>query len=198
MKYGLLLSGGMDSTALAYWKRPDVAITVDYGQVPAEAEVQASGQVCATLGIRHELVRVDCRGLGSGDLAGREAHELAATSEWWPYRNQLLITLAAMRAVALGVQQLMIATVSTDGNYRDGTDDFIRLLDRLVSFQEGGMRITAPAIGMSSTELVRASGIPFDVLAWAHSCHKSNFACGDCRGCYKHQQTMYELGYGFY
>ena len=29
---GLLLSGGMDSISIAWWKRPDVAISVDYGQ----------------------------------------------------------------------------------------------------------------------------------------------------------------------
>ena len=33
----LLLSGGMDSIALAFWKRPEIAITIDYGQRAAEA-----------------------------------------------------------------------------------------------------------------------------------------------------------------
>lgn len=41
-KTAILLSGGMDSIALAYWKRPEIAITIDYGQKPAAAEVVAS------------------------------------------------------------------------------------------------------------------------------------------------------------
>ena len=36
LKTGLLLSGGMDSIAIAWWKRPQWAITFDYGQTAAE------------------------------------------------------------------------------------------------------------------------------------------------------------------
>lgn len=38
----LLLSGGLDSTAIAAWQRPDVCVTVDYGQRPARGELAAS------------------------------------------------------------------------------------------------------------------------------------------------------------
>ena len=36
MKTALLLSGGMHSVAIAWWRRPNIAITIDYGQLPAE------------------------------------------------------------------------------------------------------------------------------------------------------------------
>jgi 7-cyano-7-deazaguanine synthase len=42
MDTGLLLSGGMDSVALAYWLRPDVAFTIDYGQLSAEGELRSA------------------------------------------------------------------------------------------------------------------------------------------------------------
>lgn len=198
MRKALLLSGGMDSVALAYRERPDLTITIDYGQVCAPAEIQAAGHVSAELAIQNEVLRIDCHALGSGDLAGQAAHALGVTTEWWPYRNQLLITLAAMRAVSLDVQDLMIATVASDGNYRDGTVEFIERIDGLLSFQEGELRVSAPAISLSSADLIKSSGIPFHLLAWAHSCHRANYACGDCRGCYKHQATMNVLGYGYY
>lgn len=194
----LLLSGGMDSIALAYWKRPQVAITVDYGQVCASAELEASSAVASALGCQHEIISIDCRTLGSGDLAGKAVHSLAASQEWWPYRNQLLITFAAMKAVELGVTELLIACVSTDGNYLDGTPGFIEKVDSLVSLQEGGLRVSAPAIELTTVELVRQSQVPFELLAWAHSCHRGNLACGDCRGCYKHQAVMEALGHGYY
>ncbi|MFY9512883.1 MAG: 7-cyano-7-deazaguanine synthase, partial [Rubrivivax sp.] len=57
----LLLSGGMDSLCIAWWKRPDVAITIDYGQLPAQAEVAAAAAVCERLGVEHHVLRVDCR-----------------------------------------------------------------------------------------------------------------------------------------
>ncbi len=68
---GLLLSGGMDSVSLAWWKRPAIALTVDYGQRAATAEIAAAAAVCDALTIRHEVVQVDCSHLGSGGRHGR-------------------------------------------------------------------------------------------------------------------------------
>lgn len=192
---GLLLSGGMDSTAIAWWKRPDVAISVDYGQRPAAAEIEAARAVCADLGIRHEVVRADCSSLGSGDLAGRAPLRVAPVPEWWPFRNQLILTLAGIAAVRLGVAQLMIGALSTDGAHADGRVEFIEAVSRLMALQEGGIEVVAPAIRMTAVELVETSGIPRKVLAWAHSCHVGNLACGQCRGCVKHYRTWKALGW---
>jgi len=192
---GLLLSGGMDSVSIAWWKRPDVAITVDYGQRPAEAEIAAAGAVCIALGIRHEVVRADCSSLGSGDMAGQPPAAIAPVPEWWPFRNQLVLTLAGIAAVKLGVTHLMIGALATDGVHADGRPEFVEVMSKVMSLQEGGITVSAPAIGLTAVELVKTSGIPREVLAWAHSCHVANFACGQCRGCVKHYQTWEALGW---
>ncbi|RMS14104.1 hypothetical protein ALP72_200017 [Pseudomonas coronafaciens pv. coronafaciens] len=49
MKSALLLSGGMDSLSVAWWKRPDLAITLNYGQLAANAEIAASRAICQHL-----------------------------------------------------------------------------------------------------------------------------------------------------
>lgn len=196
MKTALLLSGGMDSLSIAWWKRPKVAITLDYGQRAASTEVAVAKQVCFELGIEHHIVSVDCSALGSGDMAGKAADPLAPASDWWPYRNQLLITMAAMKAVALGVKMLYIGTVRSDEGHLDGTTEFIQRVSSLLEYQEGGLRVEAPAIGFSTAELVREAQVPAHFLAWAHSCHKSDLACGDCRGCNKYVETYQELGFG--
>jgi len=193
VKSGLLLSGGMDSLSIAWWKRPDIAITIDYGQKAAIAEKQASAAVCRELGIEHHVITVDCSSLGSGDMAHAEPDPSAPASDWWPYRNQLLISLAAMRAIKARVNVLYIGTVRSDEGHRDGTKEFVRLMDALVSYQEWGMRVEAPAIGMTTVELIRASGVPAHVLAWSHSCHKSNLPCGACRGCNKYVESYEEV-----
>lgn len=193
MKSALLLSGGMDSLGLAWWKRPSVAITIDYGQLAAAAELRASKTICKTLGIEHHIVRVDCRQLGSGDMAGGQPDSNAPASDWWPYRNQLLATLAAMKAISLGVTHLWLGTVKSDGSHRDGTPEFVDVLDRLMSLQEGGIRVEAPAIELSTSELIRQAQVPLDQLAWAHSCHKANVACAQCRGCNKYFEVLEEL-----
>ncbi len=189
----LLLSGGIDSAALAFWKKPSAAFTIDYGQVSAAGEIRASSQIAKELGIHHEVIRVDCHSLGSGDLAATPAHPEAPASEWWPYRNQLLITLAAMKAISIGANRLIVGTVKTDSFHADGTSLFYEHLDRLLSIQEGSLRVETPAIHITSAELVRQSGIPAPIIGWTHSCHKSPYSCGSCRGCWKHQSVLHEL-----
>lgn len=194
----LLLSGGQDSTALAYWLRPAVGITVDYGQRPAEAELRASAQICRELGMKHVVVSINCTQIGSGDLSEKPALAVAPSSEWWPFRNQLVITLAATPALENEAGELLIGTVANDAGHTDGTQRFVDSVDQLTSMQEGSLRVRAPGILMSSTELIRHSKIPLEILCWAHSCHRSNYACGSCRGCLKHKNVMHELGHDPY
>lgn len=195
MKTGLLLSGGMDSLTLAWWKRPDIAFTLNYGQLAAQAEIEASRTICQQLDIPHYVIEIDCRQLGSGDMAGTQADNLAPASDWWPYRNQMLVTLAAMKAISFGVTHLWLGTVKSDGFHKDGSPEFMAAISYLLSLQEGGMVVEAPAIELSTAELVRQSGIPAGLLAWAHSCHKSHLACGNCRGCNKYMEVFLEVGY---
>lgn len=189
----VLLSGGLDSIALTYWMRPDVAITVDYGQAAASAEIAAAGQVCSELGITMEVVRADCAKLGSGDMAESAPLVVAPVPEWWPFRNQLLVTLAGMRALAIGIDRLLLGSVASDGTHADGRIEFYTALDALMRLQEGTIRVEAPALGMTTAELVRLAAVPRPLLAWAHSCHTGSLACGTCRGCVKHYEVMDEL-----
>lgn len=183
----------MDSIALAWWLRPRLAITIDYGQLSALAEVQAAAQVCKELDIPHQVLRFDAAGLGSGDLAGKPADLHAPASDWWPYRNQLLITLAGAAALRDQCERLVIGTVSTDSTHRDGTFEFIAQISALMALQEGGLSVEAPAHLLTTTELVQQSGVPAEILAWSHSCHKANHPCSDCRGCLKHWEVLEEL-----
>ncbi len=191
----LLLSGGMDSAALAFWKRPTLAITIDYGQASARGEIRAATQIAKELGIALEIIRLDCAALGSGDLAGKAAIAGSPAPEWWPYRNQFLVTVAAMKAIPLGITSLLVGSVKSDSFHVDGRAEFYEQLDRLVAMQEGSLRVEAPGLGFSSAELIRHSGIPDSLIGWAHSCHKAEYACGSCRGCWKRQNVLDELGW---
>jgi 7-cyano-7-deazaguanine synthase len=195
MRTGLLLSGGMDSIAIAYWKRPAYGFTVDYGQLSAGGEVHAAAQVCAALNILHEVITLDCAELGSGDLSDNPQNSLAPVSEWWPFRNQLLITVAAMRAVGLNINKLLFGSVVSDSMHADGRAEFFGKIDELLVLQEGGLRVEVPAIDLTTAELITKSQVPLSILGWAHSCHTSTYACGSCRGCLKHTLVMQELGY---
>ena len=190
----LLLSGGLDSGALAALIDPDLAVVVDYGQVCSVAEWRAARAIAEALNIPLTTIRADCSEVGSGELSGREESSHAPSPEWWPYRNQLLASLAAPIVLADGLDEIVFGTVHTDGFHADGTPEFIRQLDALMRMQEGGIGVSAPAINWSSAELIRRAGVGMELLGFAHSCHCGNLACGQCRGCQKHADVLDQIG----
>lgn len=191
----LLLSGGIDSIAVAAWRRPELCLTLDYGQRAARAEVKAASEVCRRLGLRHEAIQVPISGLGSGILAGRVQTEFSAHAEFWPFRNQFLLTLGAMHALRSAMQTVLIGTVASDQRHIDGSESFIKQIAALISMQEGNVEVLAPAQHLTALELVMKSRVDASVLGWAHSCHSGNLACANCPGCAKHSEIMRALGW---
>ena len=195
-KEGILLSGGIDSMALAYWKQPQLAFTIDYGQVCADAEIRAATKVALDLGMEHHVIKVDCSELGSGLLSGAKPIDGAPVEEWWQYRNQLLVTLACMKGISLGLRKLYVGSIMTDGLHKDGTPEFYRLMSELVEYQEGGVKIEMPAAEMNAYQLVEVSKMPKEAILWSHSCHTSNMPCMKCSGCMKNYAVRHKFGLG--
>lgn len=189
----LLLSGGMDSASIAHWVRPRFALTVDYGQTVARAEIQAATAVARELSISHAVLRCDLKALGLGRMAGSAPSDLSPTPEWWPFRNQLLVTLAAAHAIKCGADVVIIGTLSTDATHADGTHEFLRRMDELLRQQEGSLRLVAPAKDLDAIGLATRSSAPRALLAYTHSCHSAEIACGRCRGCDKRTETITRL-----
>jgi 7-cyano-7-deazaguanine synthase len=188
----LLFSGGLDSSAIAFWKRPDVCLTVDYGQRPAPGEFAAAKAICEELSLNHETLSVDLRALGSGSLVGEPTGSLGRGEEWWPYRNQMLITLAGMRFINRGLREIMIGAVRSD-IHADGKAPFLRAVHRLMSLQEGGVKVSAPARSFHALKLMQISGFPAALLGLTFSCHVMQYPCGKCRGCQKHLDTLAKI-----
>ncbi|MGE6494446.1 7-cyano-7-deazaguanine synthase [Cupriavidus metallidurans] len=194
MRSLLLLSGGVDSIAIASWLRPTVSLTINYGQRAAAAEIQASSQVCKELGLAHEVVEVNIAAMGSGRMAGESHSPHSTHEEFWPFRNQFLVTIAGMAAMRHKCDTVLIGTVATDCRHIDGSPEFLATIGTLMQMQEGGIALSAPASRMTTEELVKQSNVPSGVLGWAHSCHSSSLACGHCPGCTKHSAVMQALG----
>lgn len=199
----LLLSGGIDSACLAASLRPAQTLFIDYGQAPAEAERAAARAVARELRLPFEAITIDIQLLGSGILAGADPVAGAPSPEWWPFRNQLLVTFAAAWAVSkrpsalqgLDHVDVLTGTVRGDGErHLDGTRAFYEALDMLLRAQEGGFGAAAPAIEMETTTLLADSGIEDAVLGWTHSCHRANLPCLECPGCYKREAVLQEAG----
>jgi 7-cyano-7-deazaguanine synthase len=193
MKEAILLSGGMDSICLAYHLKPQIAYTINYGQTCAEREILVSKQVCEFLGIEHIVISVDCSSLGSGALANKESVSLSPSKEWWPYRNQMLITFSLMKAISDDVTKIHLGSVKSDSFHKDGTMEFYELINNLSIYQEGQIKISCETLNYFTHELVQLYQVPYELLLMAHSCHVSNIACGQCSGCLKQLKVKQEL-----
>lgn len=185
----LLLSGGIKSTCVAFWKRPDLCITVDYGQVCAATEIEAARAISARLNIEH-LSIISSPGASFGLLGAAEplSHE---KPEFWPFRNQFLGTVAAMALYERGVREIWFGAVRSDTKFLDGSPDFFRAMDALLVMQEGRIRIKAPALKWSTEKLIGISKTPRSLLGATFSCHRANLPCGDCPGCWKQARLLY-------
>lgn len=193
IKKGVLLSGRIDSICLTYGIKPEIAYTIDYGQTVAEREIYVSKYICKELNIEHKIIKVDCKSLGSGTLANSENLSFSPSEEWWPYRNQLIITLALMQGIKDGINELHLATVKSDEFHKDGTKQFYEYINKLVSFQEGEISVKCETNDYYSHELAIKYHVPSELLSIAHSCHVSNIACGKCSGCIKQMRVRFEL-----
>ena len=187
----LLFTGGLDSTALAWMLRPEKLVFFDYGQRPAKGEERAARAVAAAVEIALDVRRVDMSAFGHGTMStyGMPLKSASKAPEFWPYRNQLLITLAAMTYAADSLTEILVGTVVGDDAHPDGRRGFVSAVDSLV-WQQSGVRVAAPAIEMTTLQLVRKAAVPKSVLGWTFSCHTGEWACGSCRGCNKHRQVI--------
>jgi 7-cyano-7-deazaguanine synthase len=191
----LLFSGGLDSTALAAITRPRICLYVDYGQRPAAGEKAAAERIAEALGLRLLTTQLQLTDFGSGLLLDDATAATAAPSpEWWPFRNQFLATAGAAIAVRYDASEVLVGSVLGDGDrHVDGSAGFYNAVDAVTAMQEGGIRVHAPALGLSTEDLLRASGLDEAVIGWSVSCHRSSRPCDDCPGCWKRDRVLHSV-----
>lgn len=143
------------------------------------------------LGLPLHNLKADCSAVGSGLMCNGASAAVAPAEEWWPFRNQLLVTLAAAWGTRHDVSEIMLGSVKSDGERQiDGSRAFYQTLDQLISMQEGKINVVTPAIELTSIDLIRESGLDGKILGWTHSCHTSEWACGTCPGCRRHEEII--------
>ena len=187
----MLLSGGLDSAAVAAIEQPTRALFVDYGQIPVEAERRAARAVALHLSIELDEVSVDLSAFGSGLLVGTSQILDAPTSEWFPFRNQLLATVAAAHAIKHGLDTVLLGLVAGDGHrHADGTPQFVSSLDMLTCAQEGNIRVRAPQIKTLADKLLIETNLSEELMEQTHSCHASDISCNRCPGCRRRDELL--------
>lgn len=147
----------------------DVAcLFVDYGQVPAAAELAAARRVSALLGLALSVRRIEgSPSRGAGEHFGR---------------NALLVAAAAFEA-GDGPTEVVLGIHDGSG-YFDCSPRFVELMNTLLREQsDGRIALAAPLLHWSKRDVLSAfasSGLPLEIT---HSCERSDEPCGVCRSC---------------
>lgn len=187
----LLISGGIDSAAIAFAFRPKHALIVDYGQRPFAGELRAAQQICARLEMTLHNIRCDLSGNARGIMFGNvKSNDLRAPSpEWVPLRNFILAGIAGNLSARLGAGEVLIGSVKSDQIHADGKRQYINKIREIMDMDESQVEFKAPFLDFESHEAVEISQMPTELLWLTHSCHLSEVACGHCRGCHKNFAT---------
>ena len=209
----VLLSGGLDSLVAAHLAtrvyRLRLALTADYGQRAADAEMAAAAQQAAALGVEHQGVHLPWLGAISGSAltdAGADLPQLCASelddpaaagataaAVWVPNRNGVLVMVAAAYAEALGCDAVVMGINAEEGaTFADNTPQFADAAHRLLSYSSARpLSVVCPVAEMTKTQMVQAArehGIPLTTL---HSCYEAGPGhCWECESCLRLKRAL--------
>lgn len=189
----LLASGGLDSTTLAYWLVKEgikfVPLFIDYGQHCANTELETLKSVLPKSHTdKIEIVDIksiykysQSRFIQPGDLW---YDTITADDLYIPYRNVLILTVAASFAQTLGYANVYSAFINS--NHAKEIDCSNEFFDRMESILKefGAVKINMPFRNYSKYEVVKI-GISLDApIGATFSCQASPVVpCGACPNC---------------
>ena len=206
----VLISGGMDSTVAAYLARKDIkngklyGLTVDYGQLAIDYEIEAAYNVARELVMeRHAVANVVMPFgnplTGIGNIESSTFTGIPNT--WVPQRNSIFLALAYGYAETVDADSVYVGFAK--GAYSpDCSPHFTHYIEIALnyaskSFVESGKGIglIAPLVLRSKPEIIQkgfGSGVDF---AKTRTCYgEGELACGVCPGCRARLQAFSDLG----
>jgi len=195
-----IMSGGMDSTLVAYIMRSRgyeiVALHFNYGQRTLKKELEAYRAICDTLEVseKYEIDLDFFKTIGASALTD---HALAVPTEgiepgvpitYVPFRNGIFLSIATAIAEKEGCSAIAIGVVEEDSSgYPDCRESFIQTFEKAANLgtkETTNITIEMPLVHLKKSQIVQESlrlGAPLH-LTW--SCYQNDdAACGVCDSC---------------
>lgn len=190
MKKVICLSGGMDSTVLAYKLKHEGgelhSLTFHYGQTHYR-ETLAAKRIADTLGIPNKLIDFQpVVGRGENSLTGGTGSPVV------PNRNATMLSLAVTYAEGIGATEVHYCPTNEDFElFPDCRPAFVAAFNAMLESSESRARVFAPFINMSKGEIAVLGsklGVPFE-MTW--SCYTGEKEpCGECLACRTRREAL--------
>jgi 7-cyano-7-deazaguanine synthase len=208
-----VVSGGLDSTTLAYWLRARAirltVLSADYGQRHGK-ELEFAHATAAALGAEFRIVDLTSAGrlLGGSALTdlsvevpdGHYTDESMAITVVHN-RNALLLDVAVGLAAAIGADTVAFGAHSGDyAVYPDCRPAFLAAYGEMARVaNEGFLRadfaVLAPFMELAKTDIVVLAGRLGVPLAATWSCYRGGTAhCGTCGACTERREAFMLAG----
>ncbi len=203
----IVLSGGMDSTTMLYDYRDMIvaAVNFSYGSNHNARERECARWHCRRLGV--ELIEIDLdfmsRYFESSLLQGPDAipegdyRDESMRSTVVPFRNGIMLSIAAGLAESRGLDAVMIANHAGDhAIYPDCRPGFIDAMGRaIMAGTYEGVKLLAPYTSLTKGAIAcrgRDLGVDY---SHTYSCYKGGEKpCGKCGTCIERAQALAEAG----
>jgi 7-cyano-7-deazaguanine synthase len=203
MKALLIYSGGLDSTTLLYEYRDSIAlaVTFDYGSKHNAREIECARENCRRLGIRQLVIPLGFIGqyfksdllLSGGEIPEGSYADENMKSTVVPFRNGIMLAVAAGLAESYGLDAIMLANHSGDhAIYPDCRPAFIDAF--AVAVEAGtynGVKVISPYCQITKRDIAlrgKALGIDYSLT---YSCYKGGEKhCGKCGTCTERKEAL--------
>ena len=201
----VLVSGGMDSVTALYDAREKfeviAGLSFDYGSKHNDCEIPFAKYHCDRLQTPHHVIDLgfvdrhfqSALLQSGGDIPEGHYEEENMKQTVVPFRNGIMLSIAAGVAESQGASKLVIAAHSGDhAIYPDCREDFMKSMSQAI--QHGtyeNLEVVRPFIDMRKEDIAArgaALGIDF-TKTW--SCYKGgNIHCGLCGTCVERKEAF--------
>ena len=203
MKALLIYSGGLDSTTLLYEYKDSIAlaVTFDYGSKHNAREIACAIENCKRLGIKHLVIPLGFIGqyfksdllLSGGEIPEGNYAEENMKSTVVPFRNGIMLSVAAGLAESYGLDTVLLANHSGDhAIYPDCRPAFVEAMDAAVKAGTyEGIRVVSPYCDITKRDIaLRGKAIGLD-YSLTYSCYKGGEKhCGKCGTCTERKEAL--------
>ncbi|MDE6554069.1 MAG: 7-cyano-7-deazaguanine synthase QueC [Muribaculaceae bacterium] len=203
----LVLSGGMDSTTLLHERKDQIAlaVTFDYGSKHNAREIECARKNCSMLGIEHIVIPLEFMGkyfkssllIGGEEIPEGHYADENMKSTVVPFRNGIMLSIAAGLAESRGLKKVMLANHGGDhAIYPDCRPGFVNAMSEAIcQGTYDGITIDAPYTDISKSDIARIGkriGVDYNLT---YSCYKGGEKhCGKCGTCVERFEALRDAG----